>query len=312
MRFDLEALRQTLAAKTSLNLSTLVAGGGVVLATLVLVYGVLHDVVADDTGEAVTVTAESGPLFKPVAATPTSQPSETPGPKIQTASLSDGVLMDDDASVTRAVQTGLKRAGCYVGPVNGRWSASTRNAMAEFTTRVNAQLPVEKPDPVLLALVETHSDVSCLADGERAADEPRQDSKKDRYAKAESGTATYARTTDARAMPATAAMSDHRAAAGQGPLDAVDLGYSYRDRSAPNPVASVKAASNESDDDDGTGVGEAAAVTAAGAAAGVAAHEATKEKPRRTSSRKYRKNNSFGRQVSKGFRQIQRSLNKLF
>lgn len=307
MRVDLEALRQALAAKTSLNLSTLFAGGGVVLATLVLVYGVLHDVVADDTGEAVTVSAESGPLFKPIAATAAPQPSEATRPKIQTGSLSDGMLLDDDASVTRAVQTGLKRAGCYVGPVNGRWSASTRSAMAEFTTRVNAQLPVEKPDPVLLALVETHSDVSCLPDGERAADEPRQESNKDRYAKAESGTAT-----DARAMPATAAMSDHRAAAGQGPLDAVDLGYSYRERSAPNPIASVQAASNESDDDDGAGVGEAAAVTAAGAAAGAAAHEATKEKPRRTSSRKYRKNNSFGRQVSKGFRQIQRSLNKLF
>lgn len=307
MRFDLEALRQTLAAKTSLNLSTLFAGGGVVLATLVLVYGVLHDVVADDTGEAVTVSAESGPLFKPVAATATPQPSEAAHPKIQTGSLSDGVLLDDDASVTRAVQTGLKRAGCYVGPVNGRWSASTRSAMAEFTTRVNAQLPVEKPDPVLLALVETHSDVSCLPDGERAADEPRQESNKDRYAKAESGTAT-----DARTMPATAAMSDHRAAAGQGPLDAVDLGYSYRDRSAPNPIASVQAASNESEDDDGAGLGEAAAVTAAGAAAGAAAQEATKEKPRRTSSRKYRNNNSLSRQVSKGFRQIQRSLNKLF
>jgi len=308
MRFDLEALRQTLAAKTSLNLSTLFAGGGVVLATLVLVYGVLHDVVADDTGEAVTVSAESGPLFKPVAATATPQPSEAARPKIQTGSLSDGVLLDDDASVTRAVQTGLKRAGCYVGPVNGRWSASTRSAMAEFTTRVNAQLPVEKPDPVLLALVETHSDVSCLPDGERAAEQPSQEGSKDRYAKAaESGTAT-----DARAMPATAAMSDHRAAAGQGPLDAVDLGYSYRDRSAPNPIASVQAASNESEDDDEAGLGEAAAVTAAGAAAGAAAQEATKEKPRRTSSRKYRKSNSFGRQVSKGFRQIQRSFNKLF
>ena len=307
MRFDLEALQQALAAKTSINLSTLFAGGGVALASLVLVYGVLHDVVADDTAEAVTVSAESGPLFKPVAATPSSQPSEAVRSKIQTASLSDGVLLDDAASVTRAVQAGLKRAGCYVGPVNGRWSASTRNAMAEFTTRVNAQLPVEKPDPVLLALVETHSDVSCLPDGERAADQPRQESNRDRYAKVDGGIAT-----DARAMPATAAMSDHRAAAGQGPLDAVDLGYSYRDRSAPNPIESVQAASNESEDDDGAGVAEAAAVTAAGAAAGVAAHEATKEKPRRTSSRKYRKTNSFSRQVSRSFRQIQRSLDKLF
>jgi len=55
----------------------------------------------------------------------------------------------------------LKRAGCYDGEISGVWSPRTREAMKAFTTRVNATLPVDKPDQILLALVQGHQGVAC-------------------------------------------------------------------------------------------------------------------------------------------------------
>jgi hypothetical protein len=66
--------------------------------------------------------------------------------------------------LTRDLQRGLKKAGCYGGEINGRWTNSTKAAMAAFMTRVNATLPAEKPDYVLLSLVEAHDGAVCTAE----------------------------------------------------------------------------------------------------------------------------------------------------
>jgi hypothetical protein len=62
----------------------------------------------------------------------------------------------DRVGLTRALQRELKRVGCYNGEITGQWTTSTRMAMRAFTERVNASLPVDKPDPVLLSLVQGH------------------------------------------------------------------------------------------------------------------------------------------------------------
>jgi hypothetical protein len=54
-----------------------------------------------------------------------------------------------------ALQTELARAGCYAGPVHGRWDQRSKNAVKEFLERVNAQLPIDQPDSSLLALVRS-------------------------------------------------------------------------------------------------------------------------------------------------------------
>jgi hypothetical protein len=64
-------------------------------------------------------------------------------------------------SLARELQRELRRVGCYDGEINGVWTTSTRRAMKAFTDRVNASLPLEEPDHVLLALVRNHPDSAC-------------------------------------------------------------------------------------------------------------------------------------------------------
>ena len=69
----------------------------------------------------------------------------------------------DGAALTREIQRHLKRIGCYRGDVTGVWSPSVRQAMRAFTERANATLPVDEPDPVLLAMVRSHAPGACSA-----------------------------------------------------------------------------------------------------------------------------------------------------
>jgi hypothetical protein len=67
----------------------------------------------------------------------------------------------DRALLVRELQRGLKRVGCYEGEVSGVWTQQSRGAMRAFTGRINAALPVDEPDGVLLALVQGHKDKAC-------------------------------------------------------------------------------------------------------------------------------------------------------
>jgi hypothetical protein len=64
-------------------------------------------------------------------------------------------------AIARDLQIELKRVGCYAGGLNGVWSKSTRQAMKTFSDRVNAKLPIDNPDIILLALVQGHPDKVC-------------------------------------------------------------------------------------------------------------------------------------------------------
>jgi hypothetical protein len=55
----------------------------------------------------------------------------------------------------------LKRVGCYTGEMSGDWSAASKKAMKSFLDRVNAKLPVESPDRILLTLVKGHAAEAC-------------------------------------------------------------------------------------------------------------------------------------------------------
>lgn len=71
-------------------------------------------------------------------------------------------------AVTRAalaadLQRELKRVGCYGGEINGGWTTSTRHAMQLFMDRVNATLPADEPDYILLTLVQNHAGPACGA-----------------------------------------------------------------------------------------------------------------------------------------------------
>jgi hypothetical protein len=69
----------------------------------------------------------------------------------------------DPQGRAKAIQHHLKRVGCYSGAINGEWTPTVRQAMKTFTERVNASLPVEEPDDILLALVQNHRETACGA-----------------------------------------------------------------------------------------------------------------------------------------------------
>jgi hypothetical protein len=78
--------------------------------------------------------------------------------------------------LARNLQKELKRVGCYDGELTGAWSAASRKAMAAFTDRVNATLPVDEPDYILLTLVQGHTAQACgkgCPAGQTAASEGR-------------------------------------------------------------------------------------------------------------------------------------------
>lgn len=66
------------------------------------------------------------------------------------------------STLVRDIQNHLKRTNCYDGPVSGRWTPATQEAMEAFLAVANAALPVQKPDSVLLALVKSHTGTSCV------------------------------------------------------------------------------------------------------------------------------------------------------
>jgi hypothetical protein len=84
-----------------------------------------------------------------------------------------GGVATDRSQLARELQRELRRLGCYEGEINGGWTTSTKRAMRAFTERVNASLPTEEPDMVLLSLVKGHPDRACgqpCPAGESAAD----------------------------------------------------------------------------------------------------------------------------------------------
>jgi hypothetical protein len=70
-------------------------------------------------------------------------------------------LRQAGALLTKELQRQLRRVGCYSGEIDGVWTQSTRRAMQTFINRVNATLPVERPDHVLLAILQSGPDRIC-------------------------------------------------------------------------------------------------------------------------------------------------------
>ena len=61
------------------------------------------------------------------------------------------------------IQQELRRVGCYWGRMDGSWEYAIKNAMKEFTDRVNATLPLDQPDYIQLALIQSQRDGVCGA-----------------------------------------------------------------------------------------------------------------------------------------------------
>ena len=74
----------------------------------------------------------------------------------------------DRESLIREIQRQLKRLSCYSGNVDGRWTPQVRAAAKGFADEVNAKLPLDQPDYILLRLAESQDRQVCGAAGSKA------------------------------------------------------------------------------------------------------------------------------------------------
>jgi hypothetical protein len=105
----------------------------------------------------------SGGTGEPVYAVTARAPGPLPAAPSTPEAAYRAVDPIDRAALARALQRELKRVGCYQGEITGVWTTSSRMAMKTFNERVNATLPIDSPDPVLLSLVQGHRDRACGA-----------------------------------------------------------------------------------------------------------------------------------------------------
>lgn len=66
--------------------------------------------------------------------------------------------------LARSLQTELTRVGCYHADVDGDWGPGSKRAAADFLRKVNATLPIDRPDHILLTLIQGHADKACGVD----------------------------------------------------------------------------------------------------------------------------------------------------
>lgn len=96
--------------------------------------------------------------------TSSAQIVQSPPQRLPSAEPSDGMARPD---LVRTLQRELSRLGCYGGEIDGSWGPGSKRAMALFVDRVNASLPTDEPDFILLSLVQSHKGTGCQ---ERSAD----------------------------------------------------------------------------------------------------------------------------------------------
>ncbi|MGE8944234.1 hypothetical protein ACO2I3_20215 [Leptospira interrogans] len=65
--------------------------------------------------------------------------------------------------LARELQTELRRVGCYYGEIDGDWGSGSKRAMSGFTSRVNASLPVDAPDAIMLTMIRRFDGQACSA-----------------------------------------------------------------------------------------------------------------------------------------------------
>jgi hypothetical protein len=95
-------------------------------------------------------------LPDPVVVTVAARQDEAQSPAVQHLAIPT-----DRAALVRGLQKELARVGCFDGEVSGAWTISTRRAMQAFIDQVNATLPVEEPDAVLYALLQSEPKQVC-------------------------------------------------------------------------------------------------------------------------------------------------------
>jgi hypothetical protein len=135
-------------------------------ATTVTTQRALPEVVPPDPKPANKPAKDAAPVEQKNAATVPAKPTvvataprtyERPAP----VDVKPAIIPGDRVSLTRELQRELRRVGCYEGAIDGNWSPGSRRAMKAFTDRVNASLPIDQPDYILLRLLQGSPERVC-------------------------------------------------------------------------------------------------------------------------------------------------------
>ncbi len=123
--------------------------------------GVVHDpssrpIIA--SGE-ITIPSDSR---RPSGFTPAGSDSDQmPKRQLTNEQPTTGSLTGRSPNLAASIQNELRRVGCYAGDADGTWNEGTRVAMRAFNTSVHVNLATDKPDYILLTLLQGHSSKAC-------------------------------------------------------------------------------------------------------------------------------------------------------
>ncbi len=79
---------------------------------------------------------------------------------VQLAS-SRGATDEQRMKLASQIQHELIRVGCFDDTADGDWNTASKTAMSAFLAKVNARLPHDNPDDILLTLVKEHVGPAC-------------------------------------------------------------------------------------------------------------------------------------------------------
>ena len=102
-----------------------------------------------------SLAAPSLPVVEPVAVVVTVPSANAPTP------INTRPIAGEQRSLAQELQGELQRVGCYGGIIDGAWTPLSQKSMRAFMEGVNAQLPTQEPDYVLLALVRGRQERVC-------------------------------------------------------------------------------------------------------------------------------------------------------
>jgi hypothetical protein len=103
--------------------------------------------------------AENAP---PPAATPPEAPKQPPDKAAGTAALAPPAPGLKPEEIVIAVQTELKRVGCYPGAIDGVWGRRSREALAAFGHFAKVDAGSLVPTPEILGLIKGKVEVVCI------------------------------------------------------------------------------------------------------------------------------------------------------
>lgn len=131
----------------------------------------LADIAAVSDNPARVMPTERGSAIPEATATPRAPLPVAQSPKLQSVAQRTDDSVSSQKQIVREVRRHLTRVGCLAGPPSDAWDEAATTAARAFGEHINATIPVNAADHVLLTLLEGYRGLACnlvCPQGERA------------------------------------------------------------------------------------------------------------------------------------------------